>query len=72
MDQKRNDTYWLWRVTLSGGALYAERLWRAFWPVWIIAGAFLAVSLFDLFSWLPGWLHAVSLVLFIIALITAL
>lgn len=72
MDQKRNDTYWLWRVTLSGVALYAERLWRAFWPVWIIAGAFLAVSLFDLFSWLPGWLHAVSLVLFIIALITAL
>ena len=72
MDQKRNDTYWLWRVTLSGVALYMERLWRAFWPVWVIIGSFIAFALFDLFSWLPGWLHAVILALFAISLVAVL
>lgn len=72
MDQKRNDTYWLRRVTLSGVALYVERLWRAFWLVWVIVGLFVAFALFDLFSWLPGWLHAVVLALFAIALVAAL
>jgi len=67
MNQERNDSYWLWRVSLSGIALYAERMWRALWPVWVIAGAFLAAALFDLFSWLPGWLHAVVLALFVVA-----
>jgi uncharacterized protein (TIGR02302 family) len=72
MDQERNDTYWLWRVSLSGVALYMERLWRALWPVWIIAGAFLAIALFDLFSWLPGWLHAAALALFAAAVVAVL
>ena len=72
MDQERNDTYWLWRVTLSGVALYVERLWRALWPIWVIAGAFLGVALFDLFSWLPGWLHVVVLALFAVAVVAVL
>lgn len=72
MDQERRDTYWLWRVTLSGVALFMERLWRAFWPVWVIIGLFIAIALFDLFPRLPGLLHAAVLALFAIALIAAL
>lgn len=72
MNQEHNDSYWLWRVNLSGVALFVERLWRALWPVWVIVGAFLAVALFDLFSWLPGWLHAAALAAFAIALVVAL
>ena len=72
MNQDKNDSYWLWRVNLSGFALFAERLWRALWPVWVIAGAFLAMALFDLFSRMPGWLHAGALVAFAVALAAAL
>ena len=72
MNQERNDSNRLWRVHLSGYMLLFERLWRAFWPVWVIAGAFVAVALFDLFAWLPGWLHAVILALFVTGLIGVL
>ena len=72
MDQKNNDSYWLWRISLSGFALFFERLWRALWPAWTVLGAFLALSLFDLFSWLPGWLHALALAIFIAALVAIL
>ena len=72
MEQERKDRYWLWRVTLSGVALFMERLWRAFWPVWLIIGLFVAIALFDLFSRLPGLLHAAVLALFAIALVAAL
>lgn len=72
MNQERNDTYWLWRVSLSGIALYLERLWRALWPVWIIIGSFLALALTDLLASLPGWLHAAVLVLFAVAFVAAL
>ena len=72
MNQERNDSYWLWRVSLSRVALYCERLWRAFWPAWIIIGSFLALALLDLFAWLPGWLHAIALAIFAITLIATL
>ena len=69
MNQKNRDAYWLLRVRLSGFALFFERLWRMFWPAWVIAGAFLAMAFFDLFAWFPGWLHAAVLMLFAAALI---
>ena len=72
MSQKDRDSYWILRVTLSGLALFFERLWRALWPVWAIVGAFLAIALFDLFAWFPGWLHAITLALFAAALIAIL
>ncbi len=72
MNQERNDTYWLRRVTLSGFALFFERAWRAFWLVWVIVGLFLALALFDLFAWLPGWLHALALAAFATTLIAVL
>ena len=38
----------------------------------MIAAAFLAAALFDLFSWLPGWLHVVALAGFVVAVLAVL
>jgi uncharacterized protein (TIGR02302 family) len=45
-------------------AVFCERLWRALWPAFGIAGLFAALALFNLFAALPGWLHASALIVF--------
>jgi uncharacterized protein (TIGR02302 family) len=60
------------RLALAGGALLWERLWPALWPATAVAGLFLAVSLFDLWSLVPSALHLVGLGFFVAALIAAL
>jgi uncharacterized protein (TIGR02302 family) len=46
------------RLSLARGALFWERLWPALWPVFGVAGGFLALALLDILPQLPGWLHA--------------
>jgi uncharacterized protein (TIGR02302 family) len=60
------------RLRLAGAALLWERLWPALWPAVGIAGAFLALALFDLPARLPGLLHAALLLLVAAALVAAL
>ena len=59
------------RLHLARAALFWERVWPAMWPALCVIGAFIIVALFDLFATLPGWLHAVLLVGFAVALIAA-
>jgi len=72
MKGQRRDTYWLWRVSLSAVVLFCERLWRALWPAFGVAGLFASLALFDLFSVIPGWLHAFALAAFGTALAAAI
>ncbi len=48
-------------VTASRAALLWERAWPALWPASGIAGVFIALALFDLFTPLPWILHALIL-----------
>jgi uncharacterized protein (TIGR02302 family) len=50
------------KLWLARAALAFERLYPALFPALVIGAAFLVVSLFDLWRWLPVWLHAVALV----------
>ncbi|XSG81966.1 MAG: TIGR02302 family protein [Methyloligella sp. ZOD6] len=60
------------RVSLSWLALAAERLWEALlWPG-LVVGAFLVVSLLQLWGYLPPMLHRVALAAFAIALLASL
>src|SRR5579863_6186878 len=63
------------QLRLAGAALTWERLWPALWPAAGIAGAFLALALFDVPTRLSGTLHAallaVTLALFVAALVPA-
>ncbi|MGZ5916885.1 MAG: TIGR02302 family protein [Methyloceanibacter sp.] len=60
------------RVALSRLALFAERVWEALlWP-FLVIGAFLVVSLFDLWSVAPPLVHRVLLVAFGLALLLSL
>lgn len=59
-------------VGLAGAAVLWERVWPRLWPFVCIAGAFLAVALFDLLPHLPEWLHTAILVAFALALAAAL
>ena len=52
------------RLWQARAALLWERVWPAVWVPVAIAGAFVAVALMNLLPLLPGWLHAVVLVLF--------
>ncbi len=45
------------RLRLAAGALLWEQVWPALWPAVGVAGAFLALALFDLPPRLPGLLH---------------
>ena len=49
------------RLALARAALGFERLWPALWPALAVLSGFLIVSLLGLWSWLPGWLHALGL-----------
>ncbi|MGE4218191.1 MAG: TIGR02302 family protein [Alphaproteobacteria bacterium] len=51
------------RLILSWAALAWERLWPALWPAVGVSGLFLLLALLDLLPALPGWLHAIVLVL---------
>ena len=50
---------WLARLCLAW-----ERLWPAIWPAAAVAGLFATAALFDLWSRVPGGLHAVALLMF--------
>ena len=47
-------------------AILWERLWRASWPATGIIGAFLALGLFDVYAYVPAWIHL--LLLFLVCL----
>jgi CheY-like chemotaxis protein len=49
------------RVALARAAAAVEVVWPALWPAIAIVGLFLVVSLFGIWAWLPGWLHAFGL-----------
>ncbi|KAA0679208.1 TIGR02302 family protein [Roseomonas genomospecies 6] len=56
------------RMGQAHAALLWERLWPALWAPVAIAGAFLALALLNVFLLLPGWLHALVLLLFVAAI----
>ena len=60
------------RVALSRVILWTERAVPAFWPSVLIVAVFMVFSLFGLWPALPGWLHAVLLLIFAGALLFAL
>ena len=49
------------RLLQARFSLIWEAVWPAVWPPLGIAGLFGGVALLDGFSYLPGWLHAISL-----------
>ena len=56
------------RVGLARLAQAFEGIWPALWPVLGTAGLFLIISLFGLWQFLPGWLHGLGLVVFLVAI----
>lgn len=60
------------RVLLARWAGLWETLWPALWPAVAVAGAFVVGALLGLWQSLPGWLHALVLVAFAVALGLAL
>ena len=59
------------RVDAAVLALLWERLWPALWPALGVAGLFVALSLLDFWSLLPGWTHLALLLVFAVALLAA-
>lgn len=57
---------------LARCALLVEAVWPVLWPPLGVAGAFLCVALLDLPRWLPGWAHAVLLVMAAFAIVALL
>ena len=55
-------------VRLARAALFWERLWPALWPGVFVAGVFVALSLFGVWRFTPGWLHVALLAAFAVAL----
>jgi hypothetical protein len=49
------------RITQARLSLAWEAIWPAVWPALGVAGLFIGIALLDVFSYLPGWLHAASL-----------
>jgi uncharacterized protein (TIGR02302 family) len=58
-------------MALARATLAWEQIWPAAWPALGIAGAFLALALFDVLPLLPGWLHLAVLILFAAAFLFA-
>ena len=52
-DQSRNLAR---KLRLTNAAMVWESLWPALWPLTGTIALFLAAVMFDVFSWLPGWL----------------
>lgn len=49
------------KVRLARLVLTWERLWPCLWPVVAVIAIFVCLSLFDIWSQLPGWLHTLVL-----------
>jgi uncharacterized protein (TIGR02302 family) len=49
------------RVALARAAAGFEAAWSALWPSLAVLGAFLVISLFGLWAWMPTWLHAAGI-----------
>ena len=60
------------RVSLARLALFWEQLWPALWPGVFIAGVFVALSLFGVWRFIPGWFHVGALAAFAGALFLVL
>lgn len=52
------------RARAQARALTAERLTRAFWPLWTVGAAFLGAALSGAFDLAPAWLHVALLAVF--------
>ena len=50
------------KLRLTGAAMVWERLWPALWPLTGTIALFLVAAVFDVYSWVPGWLHLLALV----------
>ncbi len=72
VDDPRTGDGFRWRVALARLVVTIERLWPALWPPVALIGAFLAVSLLDLWHRLPAALHWAGLAAFALALAAAL
>jgi uncharacterized protein (TIGR02302 family) len=59
------------RVLLSWASLAAERLWPVLWPAGGVVGLFIILALANVFAYLPEWLHLISLMGFVAALVAA-
>ena len=60
------------QVALSRAVLAWERMWPALMPAAALVGFYVVISLFDLWSLMPGWLHGLFLVGFLVALCAVL
>jgi len=60
------------RRGLARLSLVWERAWPVLWPVVGIAGSFIALALLNVLPQLPGWLHALILLVLAMALLAAL
>ena len=59
-------------MVLAKASLLWEHLWPKLWPATALAGVFSAAALLDFFSYLPLWLHALIVILFLAAFMAAL
>ena len=49
------------KLRLTAAAMVWERLWPALWPLTATLALFLVLAVFDVFGWLPGWIHVLVL-----------
>src|SRR5215472_6229107 len=61
-----------WRLGLARLAILWEGFWPTLWPALAAIGIFLLLALFEIFDWLPGWLHAAILALLAVGLVLGL
>lgn len=59
------------RILMSWASLTAERLWPVLWPAGGVVGLFVILALANVFTYLPEWLHLLSLLGFAGALVAA-
>lgn len=71
-DSDRDERPVAWRTSAAVAALWWERAWPALWPTLGIAFAFIALSLVNLWTVVPGWLHVALLGAFGAAIVAAL
>jgi uncharacterized protein (TIGR02302 family) len=69
---KRHGIFYPAYLRLARLSLTWERLWPALWPATALAGVFVIAALFELFNYLPIWLHAGLVIAFLIGFLAAL